>query len=171
MTVREKIINKAAELRSQGIVHNPFVIAEEEEVLLYYNDEFEKLLGFYVYMNGCNIITLNGKLSAEDTKLVLYHELGHLFFHRESALLRPLTDTSLFSPDKTEYEANLFAAECMIEDSDILEAGNADFYSLAKMLSVPPELLTFKLICMRSRGFDLQFPSEPDSRFLLKLDI
>lgn len=171
MTVRERIINKASELRSLGIAHNPFIIAEEENVLLYYNDEFEKLLGFYIYMNGFNIITLNGKLSAEDTKLVLYHELGHLFFHKESALLSPLTDTNLFSPDKTEFEANLFAAECMIEDSDILEAKNTDFYSLSKMLSVPSELLTFKLICMRSRGFNLLLPSEPDSRFLLNLDI
>lgn len=162
-------MKKAEELREQGIAHNPFIIARRENVLIYYNDEFEKLLGFYVYMNGRNIITLNGKLSAEDTKLVLYHELGHLFFHKENAVLSPLTDTSIFSNTKTEFEANLFAAECMLSDEDILDGSNTDFYSLAKILCVPPELLTFKLICMRSRGYDINFPSEPDSRFLLKI--
>ncbi len=171
MATQNSIMQKAAELKEQGIAHNPFIIAKTENTLLYYNDDFEKLLGFYVYMNGRNIITLNGKLNADDTRLILYHELGHLFFHKELAIFSPLTDTSIFAATKTEYEANLFAAECMLNDEDILDAVNSDFYSLAKSLCVPPELLTFKLICMRSRGFNLNIPSEPDSRFLLKLYI
>ena len=53
-----------------------------------------------------------------------------------------------------EYEANLFAAEFLLPDADVLELmeEGADFYAMASTLAVPPELLDFKLRVLAGKG-------------------
>ncbi|MHC1695869.1 MAG: ImmA/IrrE family metallo-endopeptidase [Eubacteriales bacterium] len=50
-----------------------------------------------------------------------------------------------------EYEANIFASEFLIEDSDVLELleEGVDFSVMAKYLCVPDALLGFKLCSMK----------------------
>ena len=51
----------------------------------------------------------------------------------------------------TEYEANLFAAELLIDDNELLELLNnseKSFFGVAKELYIPAELLDFKM-CIR----------------------
>lgn len=59
-----------------------------------------------------------------------------------------------------EREANLFAAEYMLEDEEVLDALNQDttFFSAAAMLRVPMEMLDFKFRLMKWKGYKLIEP-------------
>lgn len=59
-----------------------------------------------------------------------------------------------------EYEANVFAAEFLMEDDDVLEKLNEDisFFGAAASLRVPPELLDFKFRLMKRNGYKLIDP-------------
>lgn len=69
----------------------------------------------------------------------------------------------------TEYEANLFAAELIISDEEILELLNdrdKSFFSMAKELYVPAELLDFKFRVLKNKGLKIESPYIAQSNFL-----
>lgn len=70
--------------------------------------------------------------------------------------------------NRLEYEANIFAAEFILEDDEVLEAVKEenDYFRCAQILSVPPEVLDFKLRLMERRGFELNAPHIANSDFL-----
>jgi len=66
-----------------------------------------------------------------------------------------------------EYEANLFAAELLIDDKELLKLLNGSdksFFGVAKELYVPAELLDFKFRILKNKGYHLEAPyiSRPD---------
>ena len=68
-----------------------------------------------------------------------------------------------------EKEANLFAAEILMEDAKVLMilGENRDFYFTASLLEVPPEFLEFKFRLMRQKGYTLpEAPIIAQSNFL-----
>ena len=70
-------------------------------------------------------------------------------------------DFALFdTTDQKEYEANLFAAEFLMTDRDVLERLNADvsFFNAAALLRVPPELLDFKFRVLKRKGYKVVDP-------------
>jgi Zn-dependent peptidase ImmA (M78 family) len=70
-------------------------------------------------------------------------------------------DFELFdSTSFMEYEANIFAAEFLMDDDDVLEKLNEDisFFGAASLLRVPPELLDFKFRLMKRNGYKLIDP-------------
>lgn len=56
--------------------------------------------------------------------------------------------------DFLEREANIFAAEFLIDDTSLFDVANsqADFFQMASLLNVPPELLDFKLRLLKQQG-------------------
>ena len=68
----------------------------------------------------------------------------------------------LFSQNsRLEIEANVFAAEVMMKDSEVIQALRVygGFFEAAAELNAPPELLDFKFRTMRAKGYDM--PSSP----------
>ena len=64
-------------------------------------------------------------LSEEEKMIVAAHELGHIILHRSQLKMAPMQDDTLYNmTDNTEYQANLFAADLLIEDEDIEEIDN-----------------------------------------------
>ena len=59
-----------------------------------------------------------------------------------------------------EYEANLFAAELLMADEDVLSLmkGDMSFFGTAAALEVPPELLDYKFRVMLKKGYKLVSP-------------
>ena len=73
-----------------------------------------------------------------------------------------------------EKDANLFAAELLLEDEDVLEMMNSDttFFAAAAALNVPMELLDFKFRIMKWKGYMMmQAPIESRSNFLKNIEI
>ncbi len=101
-------------------------------------------------------ITYNTNLSEELLRPTIFHECGHGLLHPIG--LFGYTDITLYDESsRKEKEANLFCAEYMLEDDEVLEALNADltFFSAAKALSVPAELLDFKFRLLKWKGYKL----------------
>ena len=69
-------------------------------------------------------VMINSFLSEEEKMIVAAHELGHIILHRSQLKMAPMQDDTLYNmTDNTEYQANLFAADLLIEDEDIEEIG------------------------------------------------
>lgn len=115
------------------------------------------------------VILLNSKLSENLRQIVLAHELGHAVLHGELADLRAFTDFDMFGMnDQCEHEANVFAAELLLDDDVVLDALNDDmtFFGAAKTLCVPPELLDFKFRVLKHQGYKIRPIMIANSRFL-----
>lgn len=70
---------------------------------------------------------------------------------------------------RTEYEANLFAAELLIDDNELLDLLNDNeksFFGVAKELYVPAELLDFKFHILKNKGYHLKAPYIAQADFL-----
>ena len=68
-----------------------------------------------------------------------------------------------------EYKPNIFAADLLMDDADVLELLNDDicFYEAASRLNVLPELLDFKFRILKRKGYKItSVPVVSDSAFL-----
>jgi len=102
------------------------------------------------------------------------HELGHDRLHKEVAMLKGFQEVELFDrAQPTEYEANIFAAEVLIDDNELLELLNDEdksFFDVARELYIPAPLLDFKFRILKHKGYRLQVPYITGGDFL-KSDI
>ena len=127
-----------------------------------------RLKGLYIFLEDIGYILINSGLSEQEREMAIAHELGHDRLHRNASKDASFSDSMLFdAKGRAEFEANLFASELMIGDESVL--GSAmDCYSLARSLSVYPQLMLFKLYSMNSRGYDIPMPEDCRAGFLAK---
>lgn len=113
------------------------------------------LKGFYICENNCRYIVVNEQLDDRISEVVCAHELGHDMLHRELSGAGMRENTLFLSCNKTEREANLFAAEVLISDDDVLSELEycSDAGMLAAALNYPPELVRYKLEILNYKGF------------------
>lgn len=110
--------------------------------------------GFFACNSRIPVITINSDLPGIVRRFILAHELGHAVLHA-GAGIRLFHDMVLFDEkEATEKEANLFAAEILLEDQEVISylQGGMSFFETAAVLNVPAELLDFKLRMMRMKG-------------------
>ena len=125
--------------------------------------------GFFFTKSRIRMIVLNADLSPHRQRIILSHELGHAVLHHRYSELREFHDFELFDETSTyEYEANIFAAEFLLDDDKVLELLNEDmsFFNAARILRVPPELLDFKFRVLKRRGYALNSPICAQSNFM-----
>ena len=105
-------------------------------------------------------------------RILCAHELGHASLHDKLATMRGFQEMELFDMSApAEYEANLFAAELIIPDEELLELlSNQDksFFSIAKELYVPAQLLDFKFRMLKNKGLRIESPYLAQADFLKK---
>lgn len=113
--------------------------------------------GFFIIKSRIPLIVLNDDLPLSIRRIVLAHELGHAVLHAKLTEVRAFHDFELFDQTSAcEYEANIFAAEYLMDDEDVLGLLNEDlsFFEAAKALRVPPELLDFKFRILKRKGYE-----------------
>ena len=116
--------------------------------------------GFFIRSARVKVITINSDLPEIVRRFILAHELGHAVLHGSSGC-NTFHDVTLYDDSsETEKEANLFSAELLMNDEDVLDQINNDgtFFSAASMLGVPMELLDFKFRMMKWKGYKLVEP-------------
>ncbi len=125
------------------------------------------LKGFYICENGSRYIVINEELDDTLKKVVCAHELGHDTLHRELSAGGIRENTMFLDNNKTEREANLFAACVLISDGDILELANggADISGISAQLRLPLEIVSYKLSAMNYKGYNFNV-GEVKSDFL-----
>lgn len=125
------------------------------------------LKGFYIFENGCRYIVVNEELDKVTSAVVCAHELGHDMLHRELSAGGIRENTLFLSGNKTEREANLFAACVLISDEAVLEelpyCSGID--ALAAELCFPRELVEYKLETLNFKGYGFNL-SEIKNNFL-----
>ena len=116
--------------------------------------------GFSMKFKRIRSITVNSDLPEIIQKIIVAHELGHVTLHEASGV-QAFHEVALFDQaSDMEREANLFAAEYLLDDEEVLDVLNRDttFFSAAALLRVPMEMLDFKFRLMKWKGYKLMEP-------------
>ncbi len=146
---------------------NPFEIAEMCGITVIHR-HFEQLKGMYTEHHRCPFIFLNEELDEIMEEVVLFHELGHFFLHRDEEVAA-FKEHSLYDmSSRFEIEANTFAANYLISDEDIIENLELGLttYQTAQMMYVPHDVFLIKLSDMNKRGYSFNIPYVPNSDML-----
>lgn len=149
MIVAREIRKSAADAVRQYGTRDPFALAREMHIELLVR-ELGTLKGFYKDVYGTPFIFLSRHLSRGEATLVCAHELGHHLLHRQFAAFG-FEEVSVFSPaSRREYEANLFAAELLLDTKEVFDAARAGCTAaqIAAALGADVRLVELKLAAM-----------------------
>lgn len=134
----------------------------------------DAIKGFFMECHRIRTITVNSDLPPIIQKIIVAHELGHAVLHKKCGV-RAFHEVGMFDESSVmEKEANLFAAELLLEDSQVLDMLNADntFFTAAAELYVPAELLDFKFRIMKWKGYKLvEAPITARSTFMKNMEV
>ena len=157
---------------------DPFRIAKEANIpVRFHNMKRQKAFCLYVMRNYS--IHINENLSEQMQRMACAHELGHILLHKDLLIpekgqqAKQLVEMELFDITSiTEYEANLFAANLLIDDEEVLEYlhDGYDIVTMASTLNVNVNLLAIKLAEMKKTGLPVDVPFTPSRRFLGKIE-
>ena len=156
---------------------DPFLLCDAMGIILLYEPMGTypgACKGFFLAKSRKRSITVNSDLPEAIQRIIVTHELGHAVLHAKAVGVKAFHDFELFdSTSLMEYEANIFAAEFLMDDDDFLEKLNEDisFFGAASLLRVPPELLDFKFRLMKRNGYKLiDPPLMANSNFLKNVE-
>ena len=152
---------------------DPFRLAEELGFHVKFLDA-QRQKGFCKKILNHYFIFINRNMSPEMQRMCCAHEIAHILFHRDY-LSTPqyFMHMELFDMrSRTEYEANLFAANLLIDDAELEERilAGGDIVEIAASFGVNVNLLALKLAEKKKSGLPLDLPFTPDRRFLGRID-
>ena len=157
-------------LVSKYDTRNPLQICSDLDIKIRLKDLGRDIKAYYFYHNRIRNIVLNHNVSESVRRILVAHELGHDRLHKEIAMLKGFQELELFDRvNPMEYEANLFAAELLIDDSDLLDMLNDEnktFFDVARELYVPADLLDFKFRVLKHKGYRVHAPCITNGDFL-----
>ena len=153
---------------------DPFEIAEEMGITVLIRSDFNRQKGAFAVIGNISFIFINGRLSEYMQRLICAHELGHALLHRKLGTVPGgMMEFEIFDiKDETEYDANVFAANLLIDEQEVLEMAREgyDVVHIAKELNLNVNILLVKLNEMSKKGYDLRVPYEPSRKFLGRID-
>ena len=148
---------------------DPFIIAEELGIEVMFCDGFGPLKGMYRVIKRNRFIFINKDLKPKMQRIVCAHEIGHDQLHRSIAGSGVLHEFMLYDMTaKPEYEANIVAAEILLDTDEILEYIYRYGYTseqIAGKTDTDINLVALKIAHMAETGYDLR-PVEHRSDFL-----
>lgn len=113
--MRNVINKKVNYLKKKFKTNDPFELCECLGIKVFFEDLGKNTNGFFQAAPRNKIIHINSRLSDIDKFFTCAHELGHAIFHYKSNVL--FLEKNTFLPiNKYETEADLFAAELLIND-------------------------------------------------------
>lgn len=155
----DSICDEVEKIKTKHYESDPFRLCKAMGIKVIYTpmgEGSEACKGFYLIHNRIKTITINSNLSSELGRIICSHELGHAVLHKDKAGVKAFHDFGLFdSVSSYEYEANVFAAELLLEDEDVLDSLNDDmsFFQAAANLNVPAEILDFKFRILKQKRY------------------
>lgn len=148
---------------------DPFRIARELGIEVMFCSDFGPLKGMYRVIRRNRFIFLNEDLSPRMQRIVCAHELGHDQLHRNLAKGNSLQEFTLYDmTTKPEYEANIVAAEILLDTNEVLEYIYQYEYTseqIAFAMQTDINLVALKVAHLIETGYDLR-RQEHQSDFL-----
>ena len=170
MAKMDYIIKVVDRLISKCGTRDPFEICRALDIEIYYKNLGDTAKALYFRDSRMRQICLNNRITETVLRVLLWHELGHDRLHQDIIVLKGFRKVDTISLEiPVEYEANLFAAEGILSDNDVLYLlyyDDRNLFSIASELYVPYPLLEFKLRIMQHKGYDIQAPVEANGDFL-----
>ncbi len=101
---------------------DPFEIARQLGVEVLFCPDFGSMKGMYRVVKRNRFIFINRDLTPQTQRIVCAHELGHDQLHRNLARTDTLQEFMLYDmTTKPEYEANIVAAEILLDTDAVLD--------------------------------------------------
>ena len=125
---------------------------------LYFHSLGGLLKGYYIYYQNQHNIVIEKSLTDIQRKIVIGHELGHAFLH--TGYSRAFQETMLDNVyNKLELEANIFCAEFLISDEEIISLIKEykTLSSITGELSLPDWLIDCKIQALKNKGYNLPY--------------
>ena len=139
---------------------DPFRIAHELGIEVLFCDDFGPLKGMYRVIKRNRFIFINKDLSERMQRIVCAHELGHDQLHRHFANGSVLQVFMLYDmATKPEYEANIVAAEILLDTDELLEYIYQYGYTseqIARAMNTDINLVALKIAHLAETGYDLR---------------
>lgn len=138
----KKEVNKLIEKYN---TNNPYEIARYENIIVTF-EPLGTINGYYNKYVRQNFIHINSELNDCSKCLTCCHELGHIILHPNinTPFLRECT---FFSTNKLEYQANIFAVELFVSDTDIKKycCLGYSISQISKELGICEPLIEYKI--------------------------
>lgn len=148
---------------------DPFQIAKELGISVLLCEDFGSLKGMYRVIKRNRFIFLNKDLGDRMLRIVCAHELGHDQLHWKLAQANSLHEFMLYDmTTRPEYEANIVAAEILIDNEELLDYIYTYRYSaeqIARAMDTDINLVALKIAHLAELGYDLR-PVNHRSDFL-----
>lgn len=148
---------------------NPFEIARQLGVEVLFCPDFGSMKGMYRVVKRTRFIFLNRDLTPQMQSIVCAHELGHDQLHRDLAKAGALQEFMLYDmTTKPEYEANIVAAEILLDTDAVLDyVYNFGYTSeqIARAMSTDINLVALKVAHLAESNRSLR-PIEHRADFL-----
>ena len=142
-----EIKNRVDKLIKKYNTNDPYKLAEALGVILLFVP-LVNVKGFYNYYKRNHIIYINEELHEVEQRLTLAHELGHLILHKNINTIY-LNAISMLNTERFEREADIFASELLIKDSDIIDNMSLTKRSLSILLGVKEKHIDYKVNNLR----------------------
>lgn len=139
MRIKRRVEQIARKYRTR----DPFEMIKGMNVILVYYP-LEGVHGFYQYFQRNNIIYLDERLSENEQRFVLAHELGHMFLHKKANAIFMDTRTQ-FNTDKFELEANTFAIDLLLPNSLLEEYKEFTIEQISRITGYHQRLIELRL--------------------------
>ncbi len=156
MTNINHIIRQVTNLMNRYGTRDPFELCTCLHIRISYKNLGTDVKAYFFCQSRIKNIVLSADESEEMLRILCAHELGHAILHSEIAKRHGFPETGLFNcASVTENEANLFAAELLIDDTELLSLAKDNeksFFNIAKELSVLPDLLDLKCRILKSKS-------------------
>lgn len=144
---------------------DPFSIADDLGIKVMRCDSFGPLKGMYRVIKRNRFIFINRDLPEAMQRIVCAHEIGHDRLHRHLAKGGAIREFMLYDMTlRPEYEANVVAADILLDTGEMLEHIYQDHYTLeqiAKVMQTDRNLVALKTECLSKIGYDLQQTEHP----------
>ena len=148
---------------------DPFEIARQLGINVMLCESFGSLKGMYRVIKRNRFIFLNNSLDENMLRIVCAHELGHDQLHRNMAKTTPIHEFMLYDmKSKPEYEANIVAAEILMDSDEVLRYIYEYGYTaeqIASVMSTDINLVALKVAHLATLGYNLH-ALEHKSNFL-----
>ena len=170
--MNDHIFAQVQRLQKKYRTSDPFELMDVMNVVTMFSDSYSRngLKGFCMIQNRTKYVVINNRLPDEEQRVVAAHELGHIVVHNTDLMVGAFKDDDIYmATGKKEREANFFAADFLIADEEVIElmkTCDANFFNVAKALSIPAPFFAFKLYSMVERGYAMHVPVDLDSAFL-----
>lgn len=148
---------------------DPFEIARQLGIEVLFCDGFNSMKGMYRVIKRNRFVFINRDLTPQMQRIVCAHELGHDRLHRNLARTDSLQEFALYvMTTKPEYEANIVAAEILLDTDEVLDyVYNYGYTSeqIARAMDTDINLVALKVAHLAETNRGLH-PAEHRSDFL-----